>query len=100
MNKKFQQFSLEAGGSHYPTINPDLQQKFGEAIVQHIVAKLDEEVSLALEQQQGHTWATLQALVIQILDDFDMELPPDDDWDAEGELQKIFDEFDMSGDKQ
>jgi hypothetical protein len=97
MNKRFAEISLAVGGSHYPSINSHLQQKFGEAIVQHIAAKLNEEATLAFEQQQGHTWATLQALVIQILDDFDMELPPGDDWDAAAELQKIFDEFDMSG---
>jgi hypothetical protein len=34
MNKQFKQISLMAGGSHYPSINPDLQQKFGELIVQ------------------------------------------------------------------
>lgn len=34
MNDHFKQISLMAGGSHYPSINPDLQQKFGELIVQ------------------------------------------------------------------
>ena len=37
MNEKFKQFSLEAGGSHYPTVNPQLQQKFGEMIVQECI---------------------------------------------------------------
>jgi hypothetical protein len=34
MHQKFKQLSLMAGGSHYPTINPELQQKFAESIVQ------------------------------------------------------------------
>lgn len=38
MNEKFKQFSLEAGGSHYPTINPQLQQRFGELILQECIA--------------------------------------------------------------
>ena len=38
MNEKFKQFSLEAGGSHYPTINPQLQQRFAELIVQECIA--------------------------------------------------------------
>ena len=95
MNEKFAQISLAVGGSHYPSINPQLQQQFGEAVVKHIVNRIEEEIDLALEQQQGHTWATLQALVIQILDDFDMEV--EEDWDAAAELQKIFDEFDIGG---
>jgi hypothetical protein len=38
MNEKFKQFSLAAGGSHYPTINPQLQQRFAELIVQECIA--------------------------------------------------------------
>ena len=38
MNEKLKQFSLEAGGSHYPTINPQLQQRFGELILQECIA--------------------------------------------------------------
>jgi hypothetical protein len=74
MNEKFAEISLAVGGSHYPTVNAYLQQQFGEAVVKHIVKRMEEEIDLALEQQQGHTWSTLQALVIQILDDFDMEI--------------------------
>jgi len=33
MNEKFKQLSLMAGGSHYPTINPQLQQKFAELVI-------------------------------------------------------------------
>ena len=29
-----------AGGSHYPSINPDLQQRFGELIVEECIKKL------------------------------------------------------------
>ena len=29
-----------AGGSHYPTVNPDLQQRFGELIVQECIKQL------------------------------------------------------------
>lgn len=38
MNEKFKQLSLEAGGSHYPSINPKLQQRFAELIVQECIA--------------------------------------------------------------
>jgi hypothetical protein len=40
MNQRFQQLSLMAGGSHYPTVNPDLQQRFGELIVQECIKQL------------------------------------------------------------
>lgn len=33
MNVLIESFSLEAGGSHYPSINPNLQQKFAELII-------------------------------------------------------------------
>ena len=33
MNVLIKSFSLEAGGSHYPSINPNLQQKFAELII-------------------------------------------------------------------
>ena len=99
MNEKFSQISLEVGGSHYPGINPNLQQKFGEAIVLKIMERIEAEIGTAIDQDELYAAATLQALALVILDDFDMEVPGDDDWDAEGELQKIVDEFDMSGHK-
>jgi hypothetical protein len=72
MNTKFQQLSLMAGGSHYPTINPDLQQRFGQSIVLHIVGQIEAETVRALEQNQTHVATTLQALALQILQSFDM----------------------------
>ena len=74
MNEKFKQFSLEAGGSHYPTINPQLQQQFGEAIVKQILARIEKEIELAYDQDEPYAAATLEALAIEILDDFDMEI--------------------------
>ena len=37
MNDKLKQLSLMAGGSHYPIINPQLQQKFAELIIQECI---------------------------------------------------------------
>jgi hypothetical protein len=37
MNERFKQLSLEAGGSHYPTINPQMQQRFAELIVKEML---------------------------------------------------------------
>lgn len=95
MNEKFAQISLAVGGSHYPSINPQLQQQFGEAIVKQILARIEHEIGLAYDQNEPYAAATLEALAIQILDDFDMEV--EEDWDAAAELQKIFDEFDIGG---
>jgi hypothetical protein len=33
MNEKFKQLSLMAGGSHYPSVNPQLQQRFAELVI-------------------------------------------------------------------
>ena len=78
----------------------EYNQQFAEAIVFHIMKHIDAEIGTAIDQNELYAAATLQALALAILDEFDMEMPPDDDWDAEGELQKIFDEFDMSGDSK
>lgn len=43
MNERFKHLSLMAGGSHYPTVNPDLQQKFGELIIDEIIQVLGKE---------------------------------------------------------
>ena len=40
MNERFKQISLMAGGSHYPTVNPDLQQRFGELVVEECIQQL------------------------------------------------------------
>ena len=37
MNNKLKQLSLMAGGSHYPVINPQLQQKFAELIIRECI---------------------------------------------------------------
>ena len=37
MNNKLKQLSLMAGGSHYPIINPQLQQKFAELIIRECI---------------------------------------------------------------
>ena len=36
-NKVFEEMSLQAGGSHYPIINPALQEQFGELILKKVV---------------------------------------------------------------
>jgi hypothetical protein len=40
MHERFKQLSLMAGGSHYPSINPDLQQRFGELVVEECIQQL------------------------------------------------------------
>lgn len=79
MNEAFKQLSLMAGGSHYPTVNPAMQQQFGESIVLRILERIEAEIEHAYEVEDIGTAATLQALAIEILDDFDMEIPEDDD---------------------
>ena len=38
MNKKLlEEFQLQAGGSHYPKINPDLQAAFAKEIVKYCI---------------------------------------------------------------
>lgn len=75
-------------------------QEFAELIVFRIMEKLEAEIDTAFQQDEIYAASTLQALSLDILNEFDMELPVDDDWDAEGELQKIIDEFDINSGKK
>lgn len=91
MNKIFQDLSLAAGGSHYPTINPDLQQRFGELIIDKVLDIVHVKIEASHLPVEV---AALSELKQQILDQFELQWM-DPDWDAEAELQKIFDEFDI-----
>ena len=65
-------------------ITPECQSRMemlAQAVVEHIVKKIDAEVDLAYEQDEAWTASTLQALSLDILDEFDMELDLEDDKD-------------------
>jgi hypothetical protein len=94
MNKLFEQFSLAAGGSHYPKINPNLQEQFGHHIVNHIVTRLHKEVDWLDSENRPDLASRLFNILEEIQRDFDME-PRDPDWDPAVELQRIIDEFDI-----
>lgn len=90
MNQAFEQISLAAGGSHYPTINSNLQQRFGELIVEQVLALIQAKI----DQSSADQASALAELREQILNTFELEWM-DPDWDAQTELQKIFDEFEI-----
>ena len=52
--------------------------RFAELIVKQILLKMESEIALAYEQDQSWTAATLEALALEILDDFDMEIKDDE----------------------
>ena len=41
MNEKLKQLSLQAGGSLYPDINSELQQKFAELIIRECIGVVE-----------------------------------------------------------
>ena len=61
-----------------PNISHVNHLKFAELIVKHILLKMESEIALAYEQDQPWTAATLEALSLEILDDFDMEIKDDE----------------------
>ena len=63
-------------------------EKFAELIVRDV---------LNIVEGYCETSPEIYGLPLEILEHFDMELPVDDDWDVEAELQKIFDEFPNTG---
>ena len=69
---------VEQAGFAITERNGAALKDFGERIVKHIISKMDAEIELAYEQEQEWTAATLQALSLEILEDFDMEIDLDD----------------------
>lgn len=56
MNKKLlTEFQLLAGGSHYPSINPNQQELFAKAIVNHCINLVEsvelQGISITVDQQ-------------------------------------------------
>lgn len=49
-------------------------EEFSKLVVADIVNKLDREIETAIDQEEIWTSSTLQAISIDILDHFDMEL--------------------------
>ena len=47
-------------------------------IVKHIIRKIEREATVAYENGEFETWATLSALSLSILDDFNMEIKDSD----------------------
>ena len=64
MNPKFHSISLAVGGAHYPTVNTNLQQQFGEALVVELLEKVAEKLSVHLDA------SAIQALCDEILADY------------------------------
>lgn len=46
MNEQFKKLSLQAGGSFYPGINSELQQKFAELIVKECISVLKQQETI------------------------------------------------------
>ena len=53
------------------------KERFAQAIVERILERIETEIDLAYEHSEPYASATLEAMAIEILDDFDMELPKD-----------------------
>lgn len=61
MNKKLHELSLQAGGSHYPSINSDLQEKFAKLIINEcIAAVLQTQVRAATTYDRDVGLATVE----------------------------------------
>ena len=91
MNPVFEQISLAAGGSHYPTINPDLQQRFGELVIDRVIECIGAKIIAAASPMEA---TVLGELRDEVLRTFELN-GLDSEWDPAAELQRIIDEFDM-----
>lgn len=49
MHPTLHNFSLQAGGSHYPSINPKMQEAFGNMIIEECIRLAEQEEDRFLE---------------------------------------------------
>ena len=76
MNKELlKEFQLQAGGSHYPNINPELQEKFAKEIVKYCIdlvenAQLQDMVMTTY--QKDFARGVTERIVKQIKQKFDV----------------------------
>ena len=54
-------------------------QEFAKLVIEHIIGKIEQESEIAWSHEQGYAHATLVALGLEILEDFDMEMPNNQD---------------------
>lgn len=76
MNKELlKEFQLQAGGSHYPTINPTMQAIFAEQIVKYcidLVENTELKDMVLTTYQQDFARGIKQRIVKQIQEQFDV----------------------------
>jgi hypothetical protein len=68
MNPILKNFSLQAGGSHYPSINPNMQEAFAKLIVDKCIQLAEQEEDRYLEMGEtdlAYAMANYQALIKQ-----------------------------------
>jgi len=66
MNKELlRQFQLEAGGSHYPSINPEIQERFALLIVRECVRACFNEGKTYEIESAGEYSSNLYATAIK-----------------------------------
>jgi hypothetical protein len=68
MNPVLKNFSLQAGGSHYPSINPKMQEAFANMIIANCVKLAEAEEDRYLEMGEtdlAYAMANYQALLKQ-----------------------------------
>ena len=80
INEKIKQVADEARlvqvDGHWRYASGDeYDQRFCQLIVERILERVEKEIAVAYDQDEQWTAATLEALALEILDDFDMELP-------------------------
>ena len=74
MNKKLlKEFQLQAGGAHYPDINPQLQEQFADQIVKYcidIVENADLQDLVRTSWDKDFSTGVQQRIAQQIKNDF------------------------------
>lgn len=82
MNEKFKQLALQAkmgtadfDAASYYVVTPDCMQQFAESIVFCMLERIENEIELADNNEQHYAMATLQALALDVLEEFNMERP-------------------------
>jgi hypothetical protein len=76
MNKKLlEEFQLQAGGSHYPKINPDMQAAFAKLIVKYCIDSVENaqlQDMVYTSYQKDFARGVKERIVAQLKEKFDV----------------------------
>ena len=73
LNPILHNFSLQAGGSHYPTINPQMQEAFADMIVNECIRLAEDEEGRFIEMGEADLAYAMQNYQLMLKQHFGLD---------------------------